>query len=76
MKKYLLYAAMCAGVVSGAYWAGGRAARAQCAAEIAELRIGRQLVNLELLGGVYEKSVNLGVRDIRRILRQEYTIAD
>lgn len=76
MKKYLFIAAMCAGVCAGAYWAGGRVASQKCATQIAEIRAEQQSVNLENMVNVNEKVFNTGVRDIRRILRTEYTIAE
>ena len=76
MKKYFVIAAMCAGVCAGAYWAGGRVASQKCATQIAEIRADQQSVNLENMVNVNEKVFNTGVRDIRRILRTEYTIAE
>ncbi len=76
MKKYFVIAAMCAGVCTGAYWAGGRVASQKCATQIAEIRAEQQSVNLENMVNVNEKVFNTGVRDIRRILRTEYTIAE
>ena len=76
MKKYFVIAAMCAGVCVGAYWAGGRVASQKCATQIAEIRAEQQSINLENMVNVNEKVFNTGVRDIRRILRTEYTIAE
>lgn len=76
MKKYFVIAAICAGVCVGAYWAGGRVATAQCDVKISEMRMAHQSMNTEILGAVHEKTVNTGVRDIRRILHEKYTIAD
>lgn len=76
MKKYFVIAAMCAGVCAGAYWAGARVASQKCATQIAEIRAEQQSVNLENMVNVNEKVFNTGVRDIRRILRTEYTIAE
>ena len=76
MKKYFVIAAMGAGVCAGAYWAGGRVASQKCATQIAEIRAEQQSVNLENMVNVNEKVFNTGVRDIRRILRTEYTIAE
>lgn len=76
MKKYFVIAAMCAGVCAGAYWAGGRVASQKCATQIAEIRAEQQSVNLENMVNVNEKVFNTGVRDIRRILHTEYTIAE
>lgn len=76
MKKYFVIAAMCAWVCAGAYWAGGRVTSQKCATQIAEIRAEQQSVNLENMVNVNEKVFNTGVRDIRRILRTEYTIAE
>lgn len=74
MKKYLFIA--CVAIVAFAYWAGGRVAAQKCATKIAEIRATQQSVNLENMVNVNEKVFNTGVRDIRRILRTEYTIAE
>ena len=74
MKKYFVIAAICAGVCAGAYWAGGRVATAQCDVKISEIRMAHQSTNAEILGAVHEKTVNTGVRDIRRILHEKYTM--
>lgn len=76
MKKYLVIAAICAGVCAWVYWAGGRVATQKCDTRIAEIRADQQSTNLEILRTVHEKTVNTGVRDIRRILHEKYTIAD
>ena len=76
MKKYLVIAAICAGVCAWVYWAGGRVATQKCDTRIAEIRAEQQSVNLENMVNVNEKVFNTGVRDIRRILRTEYTIAE
>lgn len=74
MKKYLFIA--CVAIVAFAYWAGGRVASQKCATQIAEIRAEQQSVNLENMVNVNEKVFNTGVRDIRRILRTKYTIAE
>ena len=76
MKIYIFLFFIFIVVVAGAYWAGGRVASQKCATQIAEIRAEQQSVNLENMVNVNEKVFNTGVRDIRRILRTEYTIAE
>lgn len=76
MKIYLFLFFVFIVVVAGAYWAGGRVASQKCATQIAEIRAEQQSVNLENMVNVNEKVFNTGVRDIRRILHTEYTIAE
>lgn len=76
MKFYIFLFFVFIVVVAGAYWAGGRVASQKCATQIAEIRAEQQSVNLENMVNVNEKVFNTGVRDIRRILRTEYTIAE
>lgn len=76
MKIYIFLFFVFIVVVAGAYWAGGRLASQKCATQIAEIRAEQQSVNLENMVNVNEKVFNTGVRDIRRILRTEYTIAE
>ncbi len=76
MKIYIFLFFVFIVVVAGAYWAGGRVASQKCATQIAEIRAEQQSVNLENMVNVNEKVFNTGVRDIRRILRTEYTIAE
>lgn len=76
MKIYIFLFFVFIVVVAGAYWAGGRVASQKCATQIAEIRAEQQSLNLENMVNVNEKVFNTGVRDIRRILRTEYTIAE
>lgn len=76
MKIYIFLFFVFIVVVAGAYWAGGRVASQKCATQIAEIRAEQQSVNLENMVNVNEKVFNTGVRDIRRILHEKYTIAD
>lgn len=76
MKIYIFLFFVFIVVVAGAYWAGGRVASQKCATQIAEIRAEQQSVNLENMVNVNEKVFNTGVRDIRRILHTEYTIAE
>lgn len=76
MKIYIFLFFVFIVVVAGVYWAGGRVASQKCATQIAEIRAEQQSVNLENMVNVNEKVFNTGVRDIRRILHTEYTIAE
>lgn len=74
MKKYLFIA--CGALVAFAYWAGGRVASQKCAVQIAEIRASQQSINMENMVKLNEKVMGTGVRDIRRVLHQKYTIAE
>ena len=78
MRIYLIIA----GVVAclGVFWTGGEIARQKCRAENANLAT-EHLVNINKITNkikrdTNEKIFNTSVGDIRRILRQKYTIAD
>ena len=76
MKKYLFLLLGFVAVILFAYWAGGQVARQKCNALINESSASQQRIIIEQMGSVNEKVVNTGVCDIRRILREKYTIAE
>lgn len=76
MKIYIFLFFICVGVAVGAYWAGGRAATQKCNARVAEITVKQNREIIQTMGAINEKTFNTGVRDIRRVLREKYTIAE
>lgn len=63
-------------VVISAYFVGGRVASQKCKVQIAELNSNKSALVIKNMEEINEKTVNTGVRDIRRILYEKYTIAE
>lgn len=74
MKLYLFIGVFF--VVLLAYWAGERVSEQKCETKIAELNAQNQSDVITAMEKVNEKTFNTGVRDIRRILHEQYTIAE
>ena len=74
MQKYLIIA-VCAMVLC-AYFFGARIAREKCVADGANAQTGEIINNVNMVRNANEKTLHTGVRDIRDILRQKYTIAE
>ncbi|MDW3024800.1 MAG: hypothetical protein R8N50_03910 [Alphaproteobacteria bacterium] len=62
-------------VLVGAYFAGGRVANEKCRARLANSKADQQLEIVKLHEAVNEEVFSRGVGDIRRVLRERYTIA-
>ena len=73
-KIYLLIFVF--GIVIGAYFAGTRVATQKCNARVAEVAVKQNQEIIKTMGAINEKTFNTGVRDIRRVLREKYTIAE
>ena len=73
-KIYLLIFVF--GIVIGAYFAGTRVATQKCNARIATVTAGAQKQIFQTMGDVNAETFSTGVRDIRRILREKYSIAE
>ena len=58
------------------YWAGNHVATQKCDTKIAELNSQNTNIIFENMEKVNEKTFNTGVRDIRRFLREQYSIAE
>lgn len=73
-KIYLIVAIV--SMVVGAYFMGVRVTQVKCRANVATAQTADmvQFMNLNRISD--EKVFNTGMRDIRGILRQKYTIAD
>lgn len=76
MKKYFVILAICAGVCAGAYWAGGRVATQKCDARIANMNARAITCAAKTMEKVNVETVNTSLDDIRRILRERYSIAE
>ena len=74
MKFYLIGAVVA--LVAGAYFAGGRVAHERCRAAAANTATEIAINSANITRIANEKTFNTGLRDIRRILHQKYTIAD
>lgn len=76
MKIYIFLFFVFIVVVAGAYWAGGRVAVQKCNARAAEVAVKQNQEIIKTMGAINEKTFNTGVCDIRRVLREKYTIAE
>lgn len=73
-KMYFLL--MVLGAIVFVYFAGERAGRLQCAKNQNEDVVIQQSEIVKLQGDVNEETFNRGVADIRRVLREKYTITE
>ena len=55
---------------------GVRIGALRCARDAGQRAITQQNKNIKTQVTVYEKTMHTGVRDIRRVLREKYTIAE
>lgn len=63
-------------VVCGAYFAGGRVGRHDCNARMGADVITQQSQIMKIQGDINAEAYNLNTGDIRRRLREKYTIAE
>lgn len=63
-------------VVCGAYFAGGQVGRQHCNARMGADVITQQSQILKIQGDINAEAYNLNTGDIRRRLREKYTIAE
>jgi len=74
MKNYLILAVVV--IIAGAYFFGARIGRAKCAVANARAQT-NEIINItDIQRNTDEKVFNTGVRDIRRVLCEKYTIAE
>ena len=73
MRIYFM--AAIAAVVCCAYWAGLRIGREQCRADAARVATDAQTQILQQQRKIDAETYNRGTGDIRRVLREKYTIA-
>lgn len=76
MKIYIFLFFVFIVVVAGAYWVGGRVAMQKCNARVASVAVKQNQEIIKTMGVINEKTFNTGVRDIRRVLCEKYTIAE
>lgn len=55
---------------------GGRVAMQKCNARVASVAVKQNQEIIKTMGVINEKTFNTGVRDIRRVLCEKYTIAE
>lgn len=76
-RKYMRYViAIFTVFIAFSYWAGNRIATQKCDTRIAELNSQKNEAVFNSMEKINEKTFNTGVRDIRRILHEQYTIAE
>ena len=63
-------------VVCGAYFAGGQVGRQHCNARMGADIITQQSQIMKIQGDINAEAYNLNTGDIRRRLREKYTIAE
>ena len=63
-------------VVCGAYFAGGQVGRQHCNARMGTDVITQQSQIMKIQGDINAEAYNLNTGDIRRRLREKYTIAE
>lgn len=63
-------------MIIGAFWAGGRIAHEKCITTTAQSQNTEISNSINMQRNINEKVLNTGVRDIRDILRREYTIRE
>ena len=63
-------------VVCGAYFAGGQVGRQHCNARMGADVITQQSQIIKIQGDINAEAYNLNTGDIRRRLREKYTIAE
>lgn len=73
-KLYVFIGFLC--VIAGTYWVGQRVGKTQCDVRIAEIHTESQGQVIRAMGNIDVEMAGTGVRDIRRILREKYTIAE
>ena len=74
--KYIYVPLGVAAVVCGAFWAGGRIAREKCRANVAATDVATQQQIINKLGKINAETYDTATADIRRVLREKYSIAE
>jgi DNA-binding TFAR19-related protein (PDSD5 family) len=76
MKMKLLFAATLVAFFYAAFWAGGRIALARCRADHVQNMVVQYIGQQQVKRKIDEKVFKTSVVDIRRGLREKYTIAE
>lgn len=74
MKQYLIVAVVI--IVAGAYFFGLRIGRMRCAIDSMYAQSNEITNIMDIKRDTDEKVFNTGMRDIRRVLHEKYTIAE
>ena len=74
--KYMYYIALFCGAIFFAYIAGMRVGDSNCRAKFASENSESIINNTNIMEQTNEQVFHTGTRDIRRILRERYTIAE
>ena len=75
MLRFYLGAAIIIMII-GAFWAGGRIAHEKCMRRTTQSETQQITNSINMQRNINEKVFDTGVRDIRDILRREYTIRE
>ncbi len=76
MKFYLFLCVVIVGVIFSAYYVGMRVAGAQCVAERQADAVQQQAKIIKIQRIVNDQVSNTAAGDVRRVLREKYTIAE
>lgn len=76
MKVYLFVFLVAVAAIFFIYWAGMENGCAKCAAARSSTYIEQQAEIIKYVEDTNEKTFNTAVHDIRRVLREKYTIAE
>lgn len=63
-------------MIIGAYWVGRHVGKTRCNVHVAEMHMESQGQVIRAMENIDVEMAGTGVRDIRRILREKYTIAE
>ena len=63
-------------IIIGAFWAGERIAYEKCTHRATQSQNNEISKSINMQRNINEKVLNTGVRDIRDVLRREYTIGE
>lgn len=76
MKSFLFMFMAGVTAIFFSYVAGVRVGREKCRADVAGQSSAIQSQTIKIMGDINAETFNRGVGDIRRILREQYTIAE
>ena len=74
--RYLYYAILCGVAIFFVYFVGVHVGKIKCDSRIANMNTKQIVVNTKLSEDINETTLHTGTGDIRRILREKYTIAE
>lgn len=76
MKTYLFVFMAGATAIFFSYVAGVRMGREKCRTDVVQNMGAIQSETIKIMGNINAETFNTGVRDIRRVLYEKYTIAE